>query len=149
MAYCTLPDIKEQIPEAELVQLTDDDALSEIDTSVIDRSIADADAEIDSYCAERYAVPFDPVPLLVRKYSVIIVIYNLFMRRGDIPDDRETNYNNAIKFLLNLTKGLVSIGADAPDEESQDTVGVTTNRSDRIFSLGRSSDNSTGTMDNY
>ena len=149
MAYCTLSDIKEQIPEDELLQLTDDDALDEIDTSVMDRAIADADAEIDSYCAERHAVPFDPVPLLVRKYSVIIAIYNLFMRRGDIPDDRETNYNNAVKFLQNVAKGIVSLGADAPAETSQDTVGVTTSKSDRIFSAGRVSDGSTGSMDNY
>jgi len=149
MAYCTLTDIKEQIPEGELIQLSDDDALEEIDTSVIERAIADADAEVDSYCAERYTVPFDPVPLLIRKYSVIIAIYNLFMRRGDIPNDRETNYNNAVKFLQNVAKGIVSLGADAPAETSQDTVGVTTNKTDRIFSAGRTSERSTGTLDNY
>lgn len=149
MAYSTIDDIKEQIPEDELLQLTDDDALEEIDASVVDRAIADADAEVDSYCAERYTVPFEPVPLLVRKYSVIIAIYNLFMRRGDIPADRETNYNNAVKFLQNAAKGIVSLGADAPAETTQDTVGVTTNKSDRTFSTGRDSDSSNGSLDNY
>lgn len=149
MAYCALDDIKEQISEDELLQLTDDDGLEVIDASVTDRAIADADAEINSYCAERHTVPFETAPLIIRKYSVVIAIYNLFMRRGDIPDDRETSYNNAVKFLQNIAKGIVSLGANAPVETSQDTVGVTTSKSDRIFSTGRKSDGSTGSLDNF
>lgn len=149
MAYSTVDDIRDQIPENEIIQLTDDVDLGVIDISVVERAVADADAEINSYCGERYAVPFSPVPLIVRKFSVVLSIYNLFMRRGDIPDDRETHRDNAILFLKDVAKGIVTLGVDAPAEETQDTVGVTTVKTDRIFSIGQISKSTIGSMDNY
>jgi len=149
MAYCILDDIKEQIPEDELIQLTDDTGTGTVDTPVIDRAVADADAEINGYCAERYAVPFNPVPAIIRKFSVDISIYNLFSRRQGADEDRRNRYKDAIRFLQNIAKGIVSLGVDAPSETMQDTVSVSTTKSDRIFSTGKSSDGSTGTLDNY
>ncbi len=104
-----------------------------IDTSVTDRAIDDADAEIDGYCAERYTVPFDPVPTVIRKYSVDIAIYNLFSRRHGPDEVRTKRYDDAIIFLKNVADGDISLGADAPKETSQDSVGVTTDKDDRIF----------------
>lgn len=104
-----------------------------IDTSVTDRAIADADAEINGYCAERYTVPFSPVPTIIRKYSVDIAIYNLFSRRHGPDEVREKRYDDAVVFLLAVSKGNVTLGVDTPDETSQDSVGVTTDKDDRIF----------------
>ena len=147
--YCTLDDIKEQISEDELIQLSDDENTGTVDTAAIDRAIADADAEINGYCVERYTVPFDPVPDLIRKYCVDISIYNLLSRRQGADEDRLARYKNAIRFLEKVAKGIVSLGVNAPAETSQDTVSVTTSKSDRIFSTGRASDGSSGTLDNY
>jgi len=149
MAYCTFNDIKEQLPEDELTQLTDDSGAGTFDPLIVDRAIADADAEINGYCGERYTVPFDPVPAVIRKFSVDISIYNLFSRRQGADEDRRNRYRDAIRFLQNLSKGFVTLGVDAPVEIAQDTVSVTTTKNDRIFSMGRSSDNSIGSMDNY
>lgn len=149
MAYCILADIQEQIPESDLIQLTDDSDTGAVDTTVTDRAIADADAEINGYCAERYAVPFSPVPDIVRKFSVDICIYNLFSRRQGAGEDRRNRYNDAIRFLQNVAKGLVTLGVDSPAETTQDTVSVSTSKSDRIFSTGRKSDGSSGSLDGY
>jgi len=149
MAYCTQSDILEQIDEDRLIQLTDDNDAGVIDTDVVDRAIADADAEIDAYCGTRYDTPFSPTPAMIRKISVDIGIYNLFVRRRGVPEDRQKRYDNAIKFLTNVSKGLISLGADAPSVDDDSGPEATTVKGDRIFSTGRSSDSSVGTLDNY
>ena len=73
MAYCVLDDLKEKISEEELIQLTDDEETGLIVTSRTDRAISDADALIDGYCGRRYSVPLDPVPAIIRKFSVDIM----------------------------------------------------------------------------
>jgi phage gp36-like protein len=134
MAYCTLSDILEQIPEHELMALTDDDGVDAVDTSVTDRAIADADAEIDGYCGKRYAVPFPATPVILRKISVDIVIYNLFARRQGAPDDRRTRYKDAVNFLEGVAKGLVSLGVEDPDSTLPETGKPRITSSDRVFS---------------
>jgi phage gp36-like protein len=151
MAYSTQTDLEEQISQAELIELTDDAGSGSVDTSAVARAIADSDAEIDSYCGSRYTMPFAPVPVMIRKLSVDIAVYNLFSRRVllKIPEDRQKRYDNAIRFLRDVSKGLISLGADAPAEPSDGLPQATRTKDDRIFSLGKASDGSAGTLDNY
>jgi len=114
-AYCTQVDILEQLDEDILIQLTDDADAGIVDVDVVIRAIADADAEIDGYCGKRYSVPFATVPAIIRKFSVDMAIYNLYARRKGAPEDREKRYNNAVKFLTNVSKGLISLGENDPD----------------------------------
>lgn len=126
-----------------------------IQTSVITRSIADADAEIDGYCSTKYdSLPFTTVPVMVRKCSVDIAIYNLFSRRRGAPEDRVRRYKDAIKFLTNVANGTVSLGGDAPAEDDDTgpeaiTYGTKTDISDRVFSMGKTSASSVGSLDNF
>ncbi|MEW6263380.1 MAG: DUF1320 domain-containing protein [Thermodesulfobacteriota bacterium] len=154
MAYSTQADLLEQLSETELIQLTDDAGAGVVDASVVERAIADADLEIDSYCAARYGVPFATTPGIIRKLSVDIALYNLFSRRTAaaprvMPEDRQARYDNAIRFLRDLAKGLISIGAGAPAPMDEGLPQATTRKSDRIFTTGRASDGSTGSLDNY
>ena len=132
--YSTLTDMTEQIPEEELIALTDDADTGSVDTSVTDRAVADADSEIDGYCGRRYGVPLSPVPTIIRKFSVDIAIYNLFSRRQGAPEDRRTRYKDAVKFLENVARGLISLGADDPDATPSDAQKPKISFSDRIFS---------------
>ncbi|KQC03148.1 MAG: hypothetical protein APR55_07120 [Methanolinea sp. SDB] len=134
MAYCTQADIAEQIPEDELIQLTDDDDLGVIDASAVERAIADADAEIDGYCGKRYSVPFAPVPVMIRKCSVDIAIYNLFPRREGAPESRRTRYKDIIRFLENIAKGVVSLGEKDPDGTPKPTDRPDIQSDRRLFS---------------
>lgn len=150
MPYSTQSDLLEQLEENVLIQLTDDSGSGEVDVSAVDRAIADADAEIDSYCGTRYTVPFSPVPVMIRKLSVDIAIYNLFSRRAlDVADERQQRYDNAIRFLRDLAKGLISLGADAPAEPDDSLPQASRDKEDRIFTIGRKSTGSSGTLDNY
>ena len=151
MAYCTQTDLEEQIANADLIDLSDDAGSGAVDTSVIARSIADADAEIDSYCGSRYTVPFSPVPVIIRKYSVDMAIYHLFSRRSvlKVSEERQKRYDNAIRFLRDLAKGLNTLGGDDPGEPAASLAQSTQAKEDRIFSIGKASCGCAGTLDNY
>lgn len=152
MAYSIQTDLEEQISQMELIELTDDAGSSSVDTSALARAIADADAEIDAYCSGRYTTPFVSVPAMIRKLSVDIAIYNLFSRRSlKIPEDRKMRYDNAIRFLRDISKGTSTLGEDAAVsiQGADGQACATRTVSDRIFSIGRASESSSGTLDNY
>jgi len=133
MTYSANADILEQLDEAILIQLTDDADAGEVDADVVTRAIADADSEIDSYCGKRYTIPFSAVPVRVRKLSVDIAIYNLYARRKGAPEDRKTRYDNAIRFLKDVAKGLATLGEDDPDGSPAESNAPDIDQSDRIF----------------
>ena len=133
MAYSIQTDILEQLDEDILIQLTDDADAGEVDADVVTRAIADADSEIDSYCGKRYTIPFSAVPVRVRKLSVDIAIYNLYARRKGAPEDRKTRYDNAIRFLKDVAKGLATLGEDDPDGSPAESNAPDIDQSDRIF----------------
>jgi phage gp36-like protein len=151
MAYCTRSDIEKQIPEEILIQLTDDEGTGLVDTDNVDRAIEDADDEIDSFLALAYSLPLASVPGLVRRMSVDLAVCNLYGRRPHltIPDTRKERCDADRKLLEKIGAGKLSLGGDAPAPSSDSGVETTKTRSDRVFTTGRVSDGSTGTLDNY
>lgn len=142
--YCTLTDIKKLLPEDIIIQLTDDENLkpAAIDPANIahaliigriDEGIESADAEIDGYCATKYAVPFATVPRLITGLSVELAIYYLYARRT-IPEDIQKRYERAISRLKDIAKGLATLGIDPPPAPTA-AGGAESNKptSDRIF----------------
>ena len=115
--YCSLDDIKKQIPADAIIQLTDDDQVgitlemivevlaggeppepapdadpalapaAEAAAGYITEAIASADSEIDGYCSVKYIVPFAVVPPIIKKISVHLAIYNLYARRVETMPD--------------------------------------------------------------
>ena len=151
MAYCALSDIEHQLPEDDLVALTDDAGSDEVDTDVVDRAIADADEEIDAYLALRYSLPFSTTPELIRKFSVDLAICNLYARRAhlNIPETRKDKCSRARRMLEKIAAGGMRIDVPEPAKTSTGGIAVTTSKADRAFSIGRRSDGSAGTLDNY
>jgi phage gp36-like protein len=136
MPYCTLDDIKKLIPEEALAQLTDDEGLGSVNPARVDEAIAQADAEINSYCGGRYAVPFSMVPDIVKKLSVDIVLYNLYSRRvEEAPAIRAERYKNAIRQLEGISKGVISLGVDpAPSASADGRAETNKPTDDNVFS---------------
>lgn len=150
MAYCTQSDLEEQISADELEQLTDDTGDGAVDATVIARAIADADAEIDAYLFDRYAVPLSTVPAVIRKLSVDMAIYHLCSRRPvGMPDIRKERYERAMVVLRDIAKGLISVGASTPSPSTSDAPETTLPRSERVFTRGYFSNSSSGTLDYY
>jgi len=119
MPYIVQADLSEKVSTAELIQLTDDAKLGVVDTTVVAKLIASAEAEIDGYLATRYAVPLAaPVPTLVKKWAVDLTVYNLYLRRRRVTEDAQRAYDDAIKQLRDTAKGLLTLGLDPPPARS-------------------------------
>ena len=121
-----------------------------IQTSVITRAIADADSFINGYLETKYDTPLSLVPEIIRKISVDIAIKILFQRRLGVPQGRKDAYDEDVSFLKDISRGIVTIGGSViPAEDDDAGPEATTVKSDRIFSMGRLSDSSVGSLDNF
>lgn len=137
--YCTLADIKNAISEEVIIQLTDDNNLGVINEDNVNQAIQTADAEIDGYCAAKYAVPLNPAPPIIKGLSTEIAVYYLYKRRM-APEKIEKAYDKAVGRLKDISRGLLTLGVDPPPEATS-AGGAEANKTeeDRIFTLGKMS----------
>lgn len=149
MAYSTEADILFRLSDNEIKELVLDDSSEDAErqTAYVGRAIDDADAEIDGYLGQRFSVPLATVPNLIRKISVDLAIFNLYARRDKaLPDSRKAAYENSVKLLENTAKGLLSIGVSPLSTTGPE---ASTSVDDLVFTTGKASDGSTGTLDGY
>jgi len=136
MAYCDLDDLKLHLPDADLIELTDDSG-SAIDEDVVAAAILAADELIDGYTRGRYSLPFSPVPGLIAKLSVRLAIYNLYDRKMSlkIPERLAEGHKEDLALLDRLRRGEVVLDADAAPSAGGATGDYRTNKTsdDRIF----------------
>lgn len=158
--YSTLDDIKKQIPDEIILQLTDDkqvgitmvmvvaalagtpDPLQDPDlteaaaaaASYITEAISDGDTIIDGYCSVRYHIPFAVVPPIIKPISINLAIYNLYSRRVEtMPEVRAINQKNAIKILVDISQGKIQLGALATTAAVQPQQSPVITSSPRLF----------------
>jgi phage gp36-like protein len=112
--YCTLDDIKKQVQEATLIEITDDSLSNEINTEVIEETLSYAQTLIDGYLRGRYTLPLPATPEIVKVLATDLSIYRLYSRRfhTDMPDSINDKYKNSIKLLEKIQKGIVSLGIE-------------------------------------
>lgn len=93
MAYCTLADIRKFIANKTLIKLTDEVNQRVVIQGDIDAAITMADSEIDGWLNKRYTVPFDPVPELIKTFSIHLAIYYLYLNSTEkMPGTRKMLY---------------------------------------------------------
>jgi phage gp36-like protein len=148
MPYSLKADIQKEISDQELIGLTDDENAGVMNDGRITAAIARADAMIDSYCGAIAEVPFTTVPAVIKQHSITIAIYFLYLRRNRIPEDRKKSYDDAIAHLKDIAKGVAVIGAQTTADFDEQ---IKTDRTsdDRKMTMGKNSDGSSGTLDNY
>lgn len=108
--YCSLDDIRKNIPDISLIELTDDNGTGQINTGIAEEAIEYADSTIDGYLRGRYTLPLNPVPKIIQKISIDIAIYHIYSRRFELemPEGMQKRYENAIKLLENIQKGVIA-----------------------------------------
>lgn len=105
MTYAVLQDLVDRFGSEELAQRSDRDGGLVIDTGVVDRALADADAEIDGYLAARYALPLASVPGLLQSTACHLARYHLL---GDAAsDEARKRYDDAVRLLKGLASGAI------------------------------------------
>lgn len=134
MAYSALEHIQQRVNETTLIRLTTDSGDS-VDLTIVEGAIADADAEIDGYVGRRHAVPLSPVPPMLVKLSADIAMRNLYrLRPGSVPEEIRESYKDAVRFLKDVSSGMVSLGVDDPEGTPAATHKPDIESSTRIFS---------------
>ena len=115
MTYALQADMVTAFGDDELVQLTDraDPPVGAIDAAVLTRALEAADGEIDSYLAARYTLPLPSVPTILRDCAIDIARYRLHDR--GVPDLVKDAYKDRIAWLLNVSKGIASLGINTDD----------------------------------
>ena len=116
MPYCTQQDLIDRFGEKELIELTDEHNVDEIDATRVNQAIADSDAFIESYIAARFTVPIDPAPAILVQIACDIVRYRLY---DDMATDRVSKrFNDAVASLRDIGSGKMSLGVDDPAPQS-------------------------------
>lgn len=147
----TYTDYLVRISEQVLLGLTDDLNTGAVDTSIVDEVGLEASADVNSYLGNRYTVPFtSPYPRKVKNLTLDLAVFALFDRRQQGPPKTiEKRRDDAIKFMQAVADGEMNLGEDDPGDSSDSGPEATTVKTDRIFTMGKESDESTGTLDNY
>ena len=107
MPYATQADLIDRFGETELAQRTNRvDGLT-IDVVVLGRALADADAEIDSYLATRYALPLATVPAVLVRLGADLARYRLY--DDGVPETVRLRYQDAVSLLKRMASGEVRV----------------------------------------
>ncbi|CAA0111641.1 Uncharacterised protein [BD1-7 clade bacterium] len=114
MPYASIDDITDRYRENELLVLFGDDG---IDTSRVNRALADATAEIDSHLAMRYDLPLAIVPAVLVRICVEITVYRLSVDEA-ASDDRRQRYDDAVRQLKAIANGATSLGLAQADTDA-------------------------------
>lgn len=113
--YATPTDITDLYgADALFVADRDGDGVAEIEA--VDRALAEAGYEIDSYLATRYALP---LPLgtnvsVLRQLAVDIAVYRLAQSRAVLTEEMRRRYEDAIAALRRLADGRQALQLPSP-----------------------------------
>lgn len=135
MPYATQQNIIDRYGEEALLLLADRDNDGVIDSTVVDQTLADASAEIDTYVAAKYDLPLAVVPDVLIRLCVDIAIYRLASDADMATEERRQRYDDAVALLARIGKGTASLGLDVPPPSTNEAVVV--NSQPRRFTRGR------------
>ena len=107
MTYAVQQDLVDRFSAEELAQLTDRDQALVIDTDVLGRALADADAEIDGYLAARYSLPLATAPAALVRVAADIARYRLWADRAS--EAVRKRYEDAVRDLKAMSSGGIVI----------------------------------------
>lgn len=129
MTYAARADMEDRYGITEISQRE-----SMLPAGALDRALADADAEIESYVGGRYTVPLSPVPASVVRLACSIARYHLL---GDAVTERSRNdYQDARAFLRDVQAGRAQLESAAPLASAAPANTVSIETRERIFSGG-------------
>lgn len=118
MGYATLADLVARFGEQELIQLTNRDApgTGPVVGAVAAEALADAESEVNSYLASRYTLPLAEVPRVLVRITSDIARYGLYGATAGADEVVTQRYQDAIKFLRDVSAGKATLGIADPQE---------------------------------
>jgi phage gp36-like protein len=143
--YVTLEAIQKALAADVLVYLVDDERERQITPAGLERieqKVKDANADVDSYIGQKYALPLGFVPDVLASKALDIAIYKLFLRRGirlgTADESVEMAYKNAISWCRDVAVGKASLpipdGIGGSNGTAPNPSKPSITASDRVFS---------------
>lgn len=135
MSYATADAMIKKFGEHELIQLTDNEEpyLDGINYDKLNAALQEANSEIDGYLMGRYKLPLQTVPPFLESLACHMAHYHACTGAMTDDDPIRTRYDDAIKKLEGISKGIVGVGG-TPAGESEP---VKTSSNNVMFSVGR------------
>lgn len=135
--YATRSDMVLAFGERECVSLTDRAFTGNIDDEVLDGALNRASAEIDSYLAGRYPVPWSDTPRILVGRCCDIARYLLCGAGTQMTEEVRLRYEDAIRYLERVADGRITLGK-MPDGQvvQQTSSGARFQSAGRAFDRG-------------
>lgn len=130
--YITLDDLTMRLPMERIIALTDDDGVGLVSQPVVDHVIDVASSEIDGYVGTRYRVPLETPHPIIRKICQDLAIYYLHLRLDRVTDDVKYAYDNAVRLLRDISRGVVTLGVE-PEPEASGHLRIIVSAPVRVF----------------
>lgn len=135
MAYVTQQQLIDRFGATPIIERTDRTSTppEEIDTDVVNAAIGDATGLIDSYLGKIYALPLSVTPPILTRMAADIAFYYLLGDSVAQDSAEHRAYKEAIRWLTDVSKGVVSIDAEGITPAPQGGGAVRTSPGDRVF----------------
>jgi phage gp36-like protein len=132
--YATQTDLEDRFGTDEVLRASDRDGSGVADPAAITSCLTAATGEIDSYVRVRYDLPLTAPPEHLEHLCCDIAMYRLSADSTALTEEKRVRYEDAIKWLVNLSKGIVNLGEVEDDEEVRDEPAVNDDiTQDRLF----------------
>jgi phage gp36-like protein len=112
----TLEDLRHALPLDTLLYLVDEEGagvLTPEGEARTQAALREAWGEVESYLAQRYALPLPALPEVLRAKALDIAVYRLALRRGIRPGTADEvllqRYRDAVAFLKDVALGKASL----------------------------------------
>ncbi len=121
--YCTLEQLRGEIPEPFLTQSLDDDGDGVVDAW--EKVLSNVQTYVDGVLSTRYQVPFSTVPHVVKSATLKLCAEACYKRRK-VPDDANPHKSAADgmrKLLEKIAEGKIQLQVASPRVEEVDDSG--------------------------
>ena len=112
--YASAQDIEDAYGLDWLIISSDREGDGTEDSTSVSQALTDASAEIDSYVAAKYDLPLATTPTRFVKLAVDMAVYHLSTDAGVLTEEKRQRYDDAIRWLRDLDKGVLSLGLEDP-----------------------------------
>ena len=110
--YATRQDIIDTYGPEALTIAADRDGDGAEDAGVADKALADASELMDSYIGAKYDLPLPTAPDVLKPVCVDIALYRMSQGAGALTEEIAERHKQAVAWLRDLSRGLVSLGLD-------------------------------------
>ena len=115
--YATIQDCVDRYGDDLITVLTDREKNGVRNDERLSQALSDAGAEIDASLRQRYELPLQGSPELLRRIETDMALYRLASEADLATDERRQRYDDAIKLLALLRVGKASLGLQGPAPE--------------------------------